>query len=414
MRIEKKEKSLFKIKIMGTCRSKDAVGEESNKITVTTVLHNNSNNNATSSMLHSMLPMALPVIRQVICRQVIEKGIVLYYEDPVPTDSFRENMSEEDLPFKPIQLEVQDINVVHRDELISDMEQYPDFGWPEKDKVRELMMNNGPEEEVGMVVFDMINVDLRLSLGPGYELVVPVKKFGVKVDLEIGYGGKIDHGSIQFKGPLLRVWYVTDTRKLYLSFLKRPNIIPNFNVNADRGKGDFAFMNFTETSTTLDDVVERVLCDFGPGLKGLSQKGKKKKKDNESSHSWIGEALGGLVVEMIKKKGAKIQPGKPLEIDLNTTIDNQMMVLMGKPRSSTMLRKKIETLKQELTKAEETEAAEKAVAAAMNNIEGNGEKNSTEQQQPSSNFCGMSNIFCGSKLITEEENNGTTNGISRN
>ena len=39
------------------------------------------------------------------------------------------------------------------------MEQYPDFGWPKKDKVRELMMNNGPAEEVGNnYIKELINI----------------------------------------------------------------------------------------------------------------------------------------------------------------------------------------------------------------------------------------------------------------
>jgi len=210
---------------------------------------------------------------------------VLYYEDAVPNDSFKENMSEEDLPLQPIQLNVRDITVVKTQDLLKDMyETYPNFGWPGKED------NNNGEEDIEelmlfnkMVVFDLIDVDLTLSLGAGYELLVPVQKFGMKVDLEIGYGGKIDRGSVRFCGPSLRVWYVTDTRKLYISFMKKPNIIPNFNVNADRGNGDFAFMDFTEESSTLDDVVERVLCDFGPGLRGPQDSSSTTKNTNKST-----------------------------------------------------------------------------------------------------------------------------------
>jgi len=375
-----------------------------------------------------------------LSKRLIEKGIVLLNEELLPP-VYDEKMSDEDLPLRPISVTVKDVNVVSAERLQADMDANPEFGWPEKDRVKELMNpQTNPSKEVGMVVFDLIHADLKVQFSRGIELVVPVKKFGMKVDLEIGCGGKIDEGWIRFKGPLLRVWFVNETRKLHFSFMERPNVIPHLNVNADRGRGDFASMHLTETSTTLDDVVERVLCDFGPGIKTKSNadaKSKKKNKkrkgkvndnagsddnaavdvdddvdddiDDNAGTSWMGDALGDLVLKQLKKS-SKLKPGSPLEIDLKNNINTQVDVLFGKPRPSATIRNKLKQLEDELKRAEEAEAKkkeeeeeedkennERKIANTKNNTEAEAEEFAA---LTSRSFCGfgasnLNNLLCG-------------------
>mmetsp|Transcript_18492 Transcript_18492/g.27938 ORF Transcript_18492/g.27938 Transcript_18492/m.27938 type:complete len:399 (-) Transcript_18492:79-1275(-) len=348
---------------MGSCRSKPAVEKKSedlsqNSSTDVDVFKFDDNQSSISSLLRTVIPNLLPVIRRVVSRRLIEKGIVLYYEEPVPP-VFDVDMPDEDLPLRPLKMHVKDVKLVSAETLRADMKKYPEFGWPEKDRFEELM-DAGPEKEPGMVVLDLVKVDLTIRLAKGIEVVVPVKKFGMKVDLELGYGGKVEEGWLRFKGPLMRVWYVLETNKLYVSFMERPDIIPHINVNADRGKGDFLSMDFTESSTALDDALERVLCEFGPGLSGPSDSGGKKKRLNseDGETSWLGDSLGGFIVEILKRKGAKVQPGTPVEIDLTDKLTNICNVLVGKPRASATIKMKIEQLNKELEKAEEREASQ--------------------------------------------------------
>eukprot|EP00978_Attheya_sp_CCMP212_P045930 scaffold366181_cov24-Attheya_sp.AAC.1 len=74
-----------------------------------------------------------------------------------------------------------------------------------------------------------------------------------------------------------------------------PDIIPHLNVSADRGKGDFASMYFTESSTSFDNVTEKVLSDFGPKKKkNKNEKNKatrEKEKEDKTKNTWLGDAL---------------------------------------------------------------------------------------------------------------------------
>jgi hypothetical protein len=351
---------------MGNCRSSKTsaviAADTNGSLDANTKDENHRINNcndgtSTSAFIDAMLPILLPVARRLLSKKLIEKGIVLLDEVPVPP-VYDDNISDDELPLRPLVMKVDHVRVIDAASLRADMERHPEFGWPERDRAEKLM-ERVPGKDVGMVVLDLIQTDVQVRFAPGIEFVVPVQKMGMKVDLEIGSGGKITEGWVRFKGPLLRVWLVNETRKLYISFMERPDIIPHLNVNADRGKGDFANMYFTEHSTNFDNMTEKILSDFGPKKKkNKKEKNKatgKKEKEDKTKRSWLGEALENLVISGLKKC-TKMNPGQPLEIDMKNNIDASLSAAFGKPRPSDEIRSKIEALKKELARAEELEA----------------------------------------------------------
>ena len=226
------------------------------------------------------------------------------------------------------------------------------------------MTERDPDEEAGMIVVDLLGVDARLSLARGVEIVVPVQKFGVRVDLEIGSGGRLECGWVRLQVAKLRVWFVHETRKLFVSFMERPDLIPHWHVNADRGKGDFGNLRMLETTTEFDNVLENVLATLGP-KKTKSELEQMKTVENDidnhtsssNSTSWIMTAIGNVLIKFLKRK-AKLSPGRPLEIDLKDRLDRQVNTLLGRHMPSSYLRAKIEKLQAELKVAEEFERAE--------------------------------------------------------
>uniref|UniRef100_A0A7S2UBN4 Uncharacterized protein n=1 Tax=Attheya septentrionalis TaxID=420275 RepID=A0A7S2UBN4_9STRA len=318
---------------------------------------NYNDGTSTSAFIDAMLPIILPVARRLLSKKLIEKGIVLLDEVPVPP-VYDDSISDDELPLRPLLMKVDHVRVVDAASLRADMERHPEFGWPERDRAEQLM-ERVPGKDVGMVVLDLIQTDVHVRFAPGIEFVVPVQKMGMKVDLEIGSGGKITEGWVRFKGPLLRVWLVNETRKLYISFMECPDIIPHLNVNADRGKGDFASMYFTENTTSFDNVTEKVLSDFGPKKKkNKNEKNKatrKKEKEDKTKNTWLGEALAGLVISGLKKY-TKVNPGQPLEIDMKNNIETSLSAAFGKPRPAGKIQSQIEALEKELVRAEQLEA----------------------------------------------------------
>ena len=198
----------------------------------------------------------------------------------------------------------------------------------------------------GMVVLDILGAGMQVRFGSGIELTVPIEgPLGITADLEIGSGGSIREAWIQLEIPRLRVWFVTDTRRLYLAFLERPRLVPNLHINVDRGKGDFLDMEF-KGGGGLDDTIETVLCGFGPSssvtMAGANEKNKKKGNPRKAStrqgrsrstekQSWVANALGRRISEILGAF-AGVGNNRPLEIDLNETIQESIDVALGKPR----------------------------------------------------------------------------------
>eukprot|EP00978_Attheya_sp_CCMP212_P021539 scaffold62997_cov29-Attheya_sp.AAC.1 len=86
-------------------------------------------------------------------------------------------------------------------------------------------------------------------------------------------------------------------------------------------------MYFTESSTSFDNVMDKVLSDFGPRKKkNKNEKNKatrEKEKEDKTKNTWLGDALAGLVISGLKKY-SKMNPGQPLEIDMKNNIETKL------------------------------------------------------------------------------------------
>ena len=340
---------------------------------------------STSALVHSFFAIAQPIIRRVISKKLIEKVGVL--RDEVPVETYDEDQPDNTLPIKPITINFEDVHVIDPDTLQADMEAMPDFAWPEREKYRELMSHCSEGGSVDMVVLDLIDFDGELRMDKGVEVAVPVKgPFGTQMELEIGYGDDIEEGWVRIRVPKLRIWYVNETKKLYIAFMDRPDLIPCLNVNVDRGKGDFLSVNFTEEGG-LDDVVEEVLSGFGPNLR----------QKRDASGSFVGTKVGGLIVSALSKF-KDMGNGKPLEVTMEQAIMKSINKAMGKTRPPEVIKADIKRLENELEQSMRESQPESKwknrlhLHSGKHNVTNKNEEDDTRDDPGM--FCGMHTMFC--------------------
>jgi len=311
--------------------------------------------NSTSALLHSLFVILKPTVRRIISKQLLDNVGVLRKETPLgPYDN---SLPNESLPIKPLDFHFKDVEIVNPKTLSKDMQEMPDFAWPEADRAEELMIKHEKGEE-GMLVLDLIDFDAGIEFAEDIELVVPVDlPLGGSVDLEIGAGGKIKEPSVRMMMPKLRIWFQQETKMCYAAIMACPDLSPYIHMNADNGRGDFMNMTFTERGS-LDDVVERICAGFGP---------KEIMENREKKSSLVGTWFGGVLVQAISSFG-DIGNGKPLEVDLKDTIDQSIAIALGKPRAAEVIRSDIKALEEEL---------ERALAEEKQELDSNSKKEDT-------------------------------------
>lgn len=310
------------------------------------------NTDTTAALVQALIPIALPIVRRALCQQLVGEGLVLRDEEPVL--SLDDNASSDtDLPLGPIEVHMASLQVADAKSVLRDMELDPEFKWPEHDRVEELMQQQQqvPGSGVGMVVLDLIQFEATVHFGKGIELALPVEgPMGMTATIEVGTGGEIADAWVKLCVPKLRVWFVTESSKMYVAFMERPDIVPRLHVNVDRGKGDFLNMAITEKST-LDDVVEKTLSGFGPNLrdpeKNEESKGGWKKT---FSKSWVVDAIGEKISAEINR-AAGMGNGSPIEIDLKEQVDSAVCIALGKPRPAEQIRADMKILDEELARS---------------------------------------------------------------
>jgi hypothetical protein len=314
---------------------------------------------STSALIESILPLILPIVRKAISKQLIQDGSVLLHEKPLTHIDIDSTSSTAPLPIGPIEVNIENICVMDRQTLQKDMKSNPEFLWPEAEHAMELMKNI-PGTGRDMIVLDLLQFSCLIPFGEGIELAFPADlPFGIKGKIEIGSGGEITHPFVELHVPKLRIWFVSKTRKLYVAVLGgRPRLVPNLHVNADRGKGDFLNIVLKEDGN-LDEVVEAILLGFGPKPKKTPE-GQQKNgsgKDEESSRSWIGNAVGKKISQIVHESMTGKTGGehRPLEIDLSEAINSSIDMALGKPRSVEAIKADIAILAKELALAIEAE-----------------------------------------------------------
>ena len=299
---------------------------------------------STSALVESILPLVLPVARKAVCKRLIVDGSVLCNEQPVTS------FDESDLPIENIELKIDDVLVVDRKTIQSDMKADSDFEWPEQDRANTLMQNI-PGKGRDMLVVDLVGFNIMIPFGAGFEFTFPLELPGAKGALEVGCGGSIKKGWIRVLVPRLRFWFVSSSRKCYLAFMDKPQLTPNIHINVDKGKGDILNFQLTEDGS-LDDVVETVLSRFGPKLKDST----KKNKESKEKTSWAGVAAGKTIARLLQHSmGGKLCKNAPLEVDLSDTIQETIDLAMGKPRPVAAVEADIEILQKELERSKQAE-----------------------------------------------------------
>jgi hypothetical protein len=368
-------------------------GNVVNNVDHTVVDFHEEPNGTTSALIETILPLILPVIRAVISNQLLQDGCVLRDEIKVPFKQTESNpnsqpkkdkkIEDEFLPIGPIEINIGHIFIMDSKTVIEDMKLDSQFHWPEKDCVKELM-KVVPGYGRKMIVMDFCDFQCQIPLGQGIELAFPLELplMGSNVVLEVGSGKGVPDPWIKLKVPKMRIWFVTPTRKLYVAFMDRPQLIPNLHVNLDRGKGDFLDFVLKEDGS-LDDVVETVLCSFGPknftsttttkdnnkkNIRGSTNSNRSNtmsqaiapnsngnKKMNTSTEvgttSWVGNALGSIISRILLKSMSKTGERCPLEIDLSDMIQSSLDAVMGIPRPVDVIKADIARLERELKEA---------------------------------------------------------------
>eukprot|EP00978_Attheya_sp_CCMP212_P032110 scaffold123776_cov40-Attheya_sp.AAC.2 len=87
---------------------------------------NYNDGTSTSTFIDAMLPILLPVARRLLSKKLIEKGIVLLDEVPVPP-VYDDSISDNELPLRPLVMKVDHVWVVDAASLRADMERHPEF-----------------------------------------------------------------------------------------------------------------------------------------------------------------------------------------------------------------------------------------------------------------------------------------------
>jgi len=311
-------------------------GKNSNSNNKNNTNNNNTNNNTNNrntniddgefkdtivgTLLQTLLPSMIPTVCKFLSKYFITdpEFSVLKYEKPLTEYTEEDHM--EDQVIKDLELSIGSLSLVSLETLLRDMELYPSFQWPEKDRVRELMgksntinisstnknnnnntstatsiknpngrasafnrlnslnsqVNINQETSDHMTVVDLSNVYVKLELGKGIEFEI---KLTANMNLEIGCGGKTikDDAYCEFIIPKLRLWIVRKDMKdtdennalnedevyIHFAFFGRPDVIPYLHCNIDRGNGDF--MNIAiEEKGHIDDLLESILASYGP------------------------------------------------------------------------------------------------------------------------------------------------------
>lgn len=285
------------------------------------------------ALLQSLMPIVLPIVRQVVSKNCVAEKMVLRDEKEIE----KINVSQEDeLIVEPLEFDVGEVSIVDSDTLEKDAKASPDFNWP--------TFTDG-------FCLDLTGVRLKIVFAKGIEFKFPVDgPFGMQADVEIGSGdanSDVKQAWIEFEIPKLRLWYsnVKGSRKAYLAFMARPKFTPNINVNVDRGKGDFMSMDFQEEDG-LDDTIETILCGFGPSsLTKRTEEGDQEKDKVKSS--WVADAIGARISSMMTTFAGIDGTDAPLEIDLEDTIAEAIRMALGKPRPVEAIEADLESLKAE-------------------------------------------------------------------
>ena len=334
---------------------------------------------STGALISALLPVVLPIVRQAISKGLIEEGMVLRNEEPVARDAFPEEQLNNTLPIHPLLVKIGDVRVVELKVLLRDMEARPNFRWPERDRVIK-QMGEHHENDAGMLVLDLSNLDVEIRLDKGIELAVPVEgPMGMKASLEVGSGGSIDEASIQFKNLDLRIWFIAETLQIFVASMSRPDIIPSLHLNVDRGRGDFMNMTFTESGTSLDDVLEKVISGFGPRYT---------EKDTNEKSSWAGDAIGGILLSAMGTF-LKLGNGRPLDLQAEDQIKSIIDIALGNPRSVELVEADMAILQKELEVAKKKEKQEVDANKVTNNTKKSKEP-SMRETEDSTNDTGFS------------------------
>lgn len=372
---------LYLVTTMGNCRSSPALVPLQVQVVLPRSKPREEDDCAAATLIRALLPLVLPIVRQVASQQCIAEKMVLLNEVQVVEQE--ESLKEEHFPIGPIEFHLESVQVLDYTTLATDMQNMPEFAWPETERLKTLMQST-PDR--GMVALDILGVRMRLRLAPGIEFTVPVDgPMGITATLEIGTGGTIQEAWFQVEIPKLRVWFVTDTRQLYVAFMARPIILPRVHVNVDRGKGDFWEMEFTGEGAGLDDVVESLLCGFGPSSLTTKKEENNSKTQAKEKRSWVADALGQTIGSFVG-----LGDDNPLVIDLNEAVQSSIDSALGKARPVEAIRADIESLEKELALAEK---------AKKNQTEEEEEKEGTARglvvQDTSENDASPSVLFCG-------------------
>jgi len=304
------------------------------------------NSSSSAVLVEALLPIILPIIRIAVSKRCVDGKIIQRHEVPI------EELDEDDPPIGPLEFSLGRVSVLDLETIERDANDMPEFAWPEQERWR-LLMESAPRVGRGLVVLDVIGSELRLGLGPGVQIRVPViGPFGVTGDLEVGAGRSVDAACVRIEIPRVRLWIVPDTGKIYVVVMERFNIVPNLHVNADLGNGDSMDLEFIGKGS-LDNVMESVLCRFGPSSLTMKED-EKTRKTEKKMQNWIGNALGETISQFAGNGN-----NRPLVIDLHDAIKNSINIALGIPRSTEMICADIKALEEELAAAEQSLKREK-------------------------------------------------------
>jgi hypothetical protein len=202
-----------------------------------------------------------------------------------------------------------------------------------------------------MVVLDLQGVRLVLVLNHGIELTKQISKLaGSTLSMEVGAGGPIEQASLKVSMPHLRLWFHADERKVYLAFMKPPNLQPYFHVNIDRNGRDFMHMVMTDNGS-LDNIVERILSGSGPGERARIMGG-------------LQPILHTMLARLIARV-TRIGEKSPMEFDLNDSIENNLKYYSGVARPVEVIEPEMAALLAEMKIAVEEREQQQRRAAEM-------------------------------------------------
>jgi len=297
--------------------------------------------NSTSALFRSIFNIAEPILRRIISQMLLDDYGILRDEKPV--NGYKHDQSDDSLPIQPLELKFKDACIVNQKCLWDEVKECPTFEWPgfnDKESSVDVYSNR-----TDMIVLDVIDFDCVIKFSKGIEIELPfVGPLGISGNLEVGSGGSIQEASMQFLNPKIRLWYLHTEKKAYIAFMERPDIIPNFNVNTDFGRGDLFSMDFSEQGI-FDDVVEDVLTRFSPKQMLLEPNSTNTKRKKNEKESFVSKIIVKTISQRVSEKMAdKIADGRPYEIDLHKQIQPSIDLLLRKPRDPKVIEKEMISL----------------------------------------------------------------------